>query len=647
MIMLSKKSWVFVFLAVFLLLLTVFYSKSGFNVKFVENFIKVKFFSASLSGAPEELSAIEKLDLFDNLPAIQEPQKQVLAEEPVAHQLTQEKIQEELDDIAEKLDIIQWQVDELVAQSKADEPQKEDEDKTIDEKDKIEEQEKLQENIIDEAKPVFAKILISEVQVAGPSDEKQEFVELYNPNSNDVDLTGWYLQRKTKNSQDYLTFASNKLFLGKKIFANGHFLICREGYNFNGLCDIFTENPLTESNSLVLKNPNREISDEFLTIAPSVAIVGGGGGGGGSAPIVYPKILISEVQVASQTDEKQEFVELYNPNNADVNLTNWYLQRKTSGSSNWSTYASKTLFSEKIITANSYFLIARTGYFAELADISTDNAITDSNSFAFKDPSGEISDKLGFGSASDFELLATVSPSLGQSIGRKVLTDGIEQDTDNNSTDFELNEPTPKSQNIIYIEPPATELLSIAIIIPANKLIYNIGDILDISGLVVTGTYSDGSIIFETITLDNVTGFDSSVFAEGQILTITVNGQTIIYTIDVNETEDTTPPTGTIIINNGAEYTNNRNVFLTISATDDLSEVVEIKIANSSFYHDWEPYTTSKDWVLPATNGVKTVRIKFKDSAGNETAVGIPDTIILDTTSVDSGDYFPDSGDYF
>ena len=647
MIMLSKKSWVFVFLAVFLLLLTVFYSKSGFDVKFVENFIKVKFFSASLSGAPEELSAIEKLDLFDNLPAIQEPQKQVLAEEPVAHQLTQEKIQEELDDIAEKLDIIQWQVDELVAQSKADEPQKEDEDKTIDEKDKIEEQEKLQENIIDEAKPVFAKILISEVQVAGPSDEKQEFVELYNPNSNDVDLTGWYLQRKTKNSQDYLTFASNKLFLGKKIFANGHFLICREGYNFNGLCDIFTENPLTESNSLVLKNPNREISDEFLTIAPSVAIVGGGGGGGGSAPIVYPKILISEVQVASQTDEKQEFVELYNPNNADVNLTNWYLQRKTSGSSNWSTYASKTLFSEKIITANSYFLIARTGYFAELADISTDNAITDSNSFAFKDPSGEISDKLGFGSASDFELLATVSPSLGQSIGRKVLTDGIEQDTDNNSTDFELNEPTPKSQNIIYIEPPATELLSIAIIIPANKLIYNIGDILDISGLVVTGTYSDGSIIFETITLDNVTGFDSSVFAEGQILTITVNGQTIIYTIDVNETEDTTPPTGTIIINNGAEYTNNRNVFLTISATDDLSEVVEIKIANSSFYHDWEPYTTSKDWVLPATNGVKTVRIKFKDSAGNETAVGIPDTIILDTTSVDSGDYFPDSGDYF
>jgi hypothetical protein len=41
-----------------------------------------------------------------------------------------------------------------------------------------------------------------------------------------------------------------------------------------------------------------------------------------------------------------------------------------------------------------------------------------------------------------------------QSVGRKVLSDGTEQDTDDNSADFEIDTPTPKAQNITYVEPP-------------------------------------------------------------------------------------------------------------------------------------------------------------------------------------------------
>ncbi|MGD0577095.1 MAG: lamin tail domain-containing protein, partial [Candidatus Staskawiczbacteria bacterium] len=40
----------------------------------------------------------------------------------------------------------------------------------------------------------------------------------------------------------------------------------------------------------------------------------------------------------------------------------------------------------------------------------------------------------------------------GQSIGRKVLADGTEQDTDNNSNDFELQIPTPYAQNETYVD---------------------------------------------------------------------------------------------------------------------------------------------------------------------------------------------------
>jgi len=76
-------------------------------------------------------------------------------------------------------------------------------------------------------------------------------------------------------------------------------------------------------------------------------------------------------------------------------------------------------------------------------------------------------------------------------------------------------------------------LQAIAITTPATKLSYTVGDALDITGLVVTGTYSDSSTKEEIITSDNVTGFDSSVSATSQILTITVNGQTTTYAVDI------------------------------------------------------------------------------------------------------------------
>lgn len=84
------------------------------------------------------------------------------------------------------------------------------------------------------------------------------------------------------------------------------------------------------------------------------------------------------------------------------------------------------------------------------------------------------------------------------------------------------------------VVPPT--LLSIAITTPATKLSYVVGDVLDISGLVVTGTYKDGKNLIdqtETITTDNVGGFNSSVPVVGQVLTITVNGKTTTYTVDI------------------------------------------------------------------------------------------------------------------
>ncbi len=81
---------------------------------------------------------------------------------------------------------------------------------------------------------------------------------------------------------------------------------------------------------------------------------------------------------------------------------------------------------------------------------------------------------------------------------------------------------------------PSATLQSIAITTPANKLIYTVGESLDISGIVVTGTYSDSSAKTETVTAANVTGFDSSAPAAKQTLTVTVGGKAVTYTVTIS-----------------------------------------------------------------------------------------------------------------
>jgi len=96
-------------------------------------------------------------------------------------------------------------------------------------------------------------------------------------------------------------------------------------------------------------------------------------------------------------------------------------------------------------------------------------------------------------------------------------------------------------------------------------------------------------------------------------------------------TRDTTPPTGTITINNGAAYTASPTVTLTLSATDDSGVVAEMRFSNDgTTYTAPEPYATTKAWTLTSGDGTKTVSVKFADRAGNWSAPA-SDAIILDT----------------
>jgi hypothetical protein len=80
---------------------------------------------------------------------------------------------------------------------------------------------------------------------------------------------------------------------------------------------------------------------------------------------------------------------------------------------------------------------------------------------------------------------------------------------------------------------PEKTLKSIAITTPADKLTYFVGESLDLTGLVVTGIYSDYSVKTETITTVNISGFHSSRPIANQVLTITVGDKTTTYAIKI------------------------------------------------------------------------------------------------------------------
>jgi hypothetical protein len=141
----------------------------------------------------------------------------------------------------------------------------------------------------------------------------------------------------------------------------------------------------------------------------------------------------------------------------------------------------------------------------------------------------------------------------------------------------------------------------------------------------------------------------------GPIKRVSVDGQPVIITEGANNTLeywsvdnagneephkilteiklDKTAPTGSIMINNNAVYTNTISVTLILSASDITSGVVQMRFSHDNItWSSWEPCSTSKPWVLTTGDGTKTAYVQFRDNAGL-ISYSYLDTIVLDTTA--------------
>ena len=111
---------------------------------------------------------------------------------------------------------------------------------------------------------------------------------------------------------------------------------------------------------------------------------------------------------------------------------------------------------------------------------------------------------------------------------------------------------------------------------------------------------------------------------------------------------DTQPPVGSLQINGGDVFANSQNVTLTLSASD-LSSISAFQVSNDGVsYSNWISYTTSAPWTLTASDGEKTVYVRYQDLI-RHISTAYTDTIILDTTApagsitINNGALFTDS----
>ena len=96
--------------------------------------------------------------------------------------------------------------------------------------------------------------------------------------------------------------------------------------------------------------------------------------------------------------------------------------------------------------------------------------------------------------------------------------------------------------------------------------------------------------------------------------------------------QDTVPPTGSVMINGDATATNSASVNLALSCADTGTGCAQMQFSNDDItWSEWEPYASTKAWIMATGDGGKAVYVQLRDVIGN-VSESYMDAIILDTT---------------
>lgn len=169
-------------------------------------------------------------------------------------------------------------------------------------------------------------------------------------------------------------------------------------------------------------------------------------------------IVINEVQIAG-ISASDDFVELYNPTDIDVNLGDYRLVKRTASGTTDSSL--KAFDVSDTIPAHGYYLWSNNGWDpGVIPDSSTSATIAANNGVALRlgaADTGDIVDSVAWGTATNAFIEGSVfptSPDASQSLVRS-------GDTDDNSVDFTISDsPSPMNSNTVIITPTPTATAS-------------------------------------------------------------------------------------------------------------------------------------------------------------------------------------------
>lgn len=213
-----------------------------------------------------------------------------------------------------------------------------------------------------------------------------------------------------------------------------------------------------------------------------------------------------------------------------------------------------------------------------------------------------------------------------------------------------LNNEGPERTANIYVDqiPPATPIITSVIPAVTNSTTMNINGTCDYSNFTATKQVTvkmffngGGSpVSTQTIVVSGSSWSAAETFGADGTYTFDIYatdfaGNDSVHVAPVPSVlKDTVNPTGTIMINAGADYANNTAVSLSLSADQGAgTQVNSMRFSNDgTHYSDWELFGAAKIWILSGeADGPRTVYVQFRDLAMNISAARSA-SITLDMT---------------
>ncbi|MFA7049621.1 MAG: lamin tail domain-containing protein [Patescibacteria group bacterium] len=162
-------------------------------------------------------------------------------------------------------------------------------------------------------------------------------------------------------------------------------------------------------------------------------------------------IIINQVLIGQNEGVKNEFIELYNPNDLPLNLEGYSLKKKTASGTESSLISNKNFLG--IIPAKGFFLISSSEFKEIKADLnySSTASLSINNSLLLYNQNKEVLDKIGWGDSSDFYQKPLANPKNNEVIKRTKFN----YNKPNNTEDFII------TSDLIEIRNSKNEIITI------------------------------------------------------------------------------------------------------------------------------------------------------------------------------------------